>query len=152
MIWRAVSINKQIYDKPLDISESMKKTSKVNIELYLPPSDIPQYIHPDYNKKDDIFIINFKYFDTEKEKELFNKENIKFFIGLNSGKPLRIEISNIDTERIGQVKLTNIIRNDISRLIEENITPTSAIREKSNLRITEEILKENAAVLAEEAA
>lgn len=151
MTWRAISINKEIYDRPLEAPEEIIKMGKVDIALFLPPSDIPEFISPAYDRHNDIFFINFKYFDQEKEKELFSEENIRLLIGDYSGKPLRIEIKNVKKDSINTIQLTHIIREDISRLIEERINQLGDLRKISNLKCADEVLKENAEVLAEAA-
>lgn len=140
---RAISINKELYNQPLDSPEEIKKMRKMKIELYLPPSDIPQFIYPEYKEKEDNLIIEFKYMDKEKEKELFDRENVRFTIGEFSGKPLKIEIRNIKKENINRIELINKI-GSINKLIEENITKIRDLREKSNLSIAREILSQNA--------
>jgi len=146
---RAISINKELYNRPLDSPEEIKKMKKMKIELFLPPGDIPQFIYPKYNEKEDNLIIEFKYMDEEKERELFNRENVRFIIGEYSGKPLKIEIRNIKKENITRIELTNKI-GSINKLIEENITKTRdlRLREKSNLSFAGEILSQNANELA----
>ena len=149
MTWRAISINREIYNKAMDNSNETTKIKNLKIELYLPPADIPQAVDAAQDKNKDIFTIYFQYTNSEKEKELFDQDNIKLVIGDQSGKPLRIEIRNIIKEQISQVKLTNIIRNDIGRLIESRINNVADGREKANLRCTEEVLKESADKIAQ---
>jgi hypothetical protein len=152
MTWRAISINKEIYRKPLDSPGEVKKKSRMGISLFLPPSDVPQFVYPEYREKEDVFTINFKYTDEEKEKELFKQKNIRLVIGIYSGKPLRIEIRDIRRENINEIQLTRIIRDDVGNLIEQNIDKVKELREKSNLKCAKEVLKQTAGSLAAEAA
>lgn len=145
---RAISINKELYNQPLDSPEEIKKMKKMKIELFLPPSDIPQFIYPEYKEKEDNLIIEFKYMDKEKEKELFNRENVRFIIGEYSGKPLKIEIHNIKKENINRIELINKISSGLNRLLEDNIAKIKDLREKSNLSIAKQVLNENAEKLA----
>lgn len=80
MTWRAISINKEIYDRPLEAPEEIIKMGKVDIALFLPPSDIPEFISPAYDRHNDIFFINFKYFDQEKEKSYFQKKILDYLL------------------------------------------------------------------------
>ena len=80
---RAISINKELYNRPLDSPEEIKKMKKMKIELFLPPGDIPQFIYPKYNEKEDNLIIEFKYMDEEKPFWGFNH-----FLGHAGREPL----------------------------------------------------------------
>ncbi|MBW7957432.1 MAG: hypothetical protein H3C68_06010 [Deltaproteobacteria bacterium] len=142
---RAIVVNKELYNKPI---ADLHKT-RVRIKLYLPPSDIPKTISPNYNKNEDRLTITFDYIDSEKEKELLNRDGIKLIVGVYSGKPLRIEISNIKKERIDNVKLTNIIESEIGKLIDSKKSELEGAREKANLSFAEELLKSNAGILAQ---
>jgi hypothetical protein len=148
MAWRAIAIKEEIYNKPLDTSEEALKSRGIKVELYLPPTDVPQYICSEYDKERDLFCIVFKYTNSEREKELFNQENSRFLIGSQSGKPLRIELSDIVKRGIDQVKLVNIIKEDISRLIESNICQSQHLRERTNLQCAGQVLKVSASELA----
>ncbi|MFC1676415.1 hypothetical protein ACFL3G_05060 [Planctomycetota bacterium] len=145
MTSRAISFNKKIYMSPL---KKQEVEAKINIELYLPPSDIPQNISSGYIKDKDTLFIIFDYPTLEKSKKLFDKENIKFFIGTSSGKPLRIEICNLSKEGIGQVDLSHIIKHDLSNLIESEIGVLTNLRKRANLECADEVLKESAEELA----
>lgn len=141
---RAIAINKNIYNKPLDSPQRQE----VNIQLYLPPTDVPQYVSGCYNDSEDSFVITFSYQNTENESELFDKDNIKFLIGTSSGKPLRIEIKNIKKEKVDTIRLSQIIRDDISKLIEQTIGRQQTPRAVANLKCAEAVLKGTADELA----
>lgn len=145
MALRALSFNKEIYLAPL---EKGGDKAKVNIELYLPPSDIPQNISSNYVKEKDVLLIEFDYPIKEKPRKLFEEENISLFIGASSSKPLRIEINKISEESIDQIKLSHIIKHDLSNLIEKEIGGITNLRKKTNLERADKILKENAENLA----
>lgn len=152
MTFRAISINKAIYDKPVDAPQEILKMGQVNIKLFLPPSDTPQYIFATQDKNKDIFCINFQYSNQEKEKNLFDTELANLIIGEFSGKPIRIEIKNVNAHRIDVIALTNIIRDDISQLIQAEMNKLGGLSEKSNLIKAREILTEKAQEIAQEMA
>ncbi|MBW8002314.1 MAG: hypothetical protein FVQ80_09885 [Planctomycetes bacterium] len=145
MILRAISFNKEIYNAPLKKQEGK---AEMNIELYIPPSDIPQNISSGYIKDKDILFITFDYSMQEKPKKLFEKNNISFFIGASSSKPLRIEICNLSKQAINRVRLTHIIKHDLSNLIGSEIEELTNLRKRTNLEYADEVLKENAEELA----
>jgi len=150
MTFRAIEINKSIYDKAVDSSQETIKKSQVNIKLFLPPSDVPQYISPNYDANKDIFCINFKYPDQEKEKKIFNTIEADLIIGEESGKPIRIEIKNVKAHNINTIALTNIIGQDIPQLIQQHLNKIKDLREKSNLINTQAVLVEKAQEIAKE--
>ena len=76
MTERTMSVNKEVYKRPLDSSGEAEKTKRMKIELYLPPSDIPQLIIPSYTSNEDILVIKFEYIGSEKGRELFKHENM----------------------------------------------------------------------------
>ena len=77
MTLRAIEINKSTYEKPVDVPQGIGRAGQVDIKLFLPPIDIPEYILPAYNEVKDIFLIEFKYSSREKEKKLFEKSIFK---------------------------------------------------------------------------
>jgi len=150
MTFRAIEINKSIYDEPVDASQEILKKGKVVIKLFLPPSDVPQYIFPNYDTNRDIFCINFKYSDQEKEKKVFDTETANLIIGEFSGKPIRIEVKCVKVQHINTIALSNIIRQDIHQLTQQQIDKIRDLRGKSNLIKMQAVLTEKAQEIAEE--
>lgn len=149
MKWRAIHFNRKIYQKPMDAPEEMKEFARVNIKLFLPPSDVPNSIDHKYDKEKDLFQIAFRYWTDEKETKLFEKDKIRLFVGNSSGRPSRIEIEDVRKNNVDQIQLKNIITRDLSRLIESKIEGLSDLRKRANLRCADEILQESAEELAQ---
>lgn len=147
MSTRAMVINKEVYNEPIHLPNK-----RLRIELYLSPSDIPQNIMPIYDGKEDKLTISFQYIDSEKEKELINRDGIRLMVGIYSAKPIRIEVRDIKKEGINSVKLTNILSEGIGKLIDAKKSEYEGMRERANLSTAEEFLKINAGVLANHAA
>jgi len=136
----------------MDDPEEVSKREKVDIKLFLPPSDVPKSIDHKYDKEKDLLKIVFRYWMGEKEVKLFEKNNIKLFIGFSSGKPLRIEIERVRENNIDQIQLKNIISKDLSQLIETRLKEVTDLRKRTNLRYADEILQESAEELAQSVA
>lgn len=144
----AILVDKEIYNKPISdvqrpATEEVQGT-RARIKLYLPPSDIPKTISPVYNESEDSLTISFEYIDTEKEKELINRDGVKLIAGFYSGKPIRIRIGNvkgIDSSRIKEL-ITHV--ESIKLYVEGG-------RRKANLDLAEEFLKINACSFANHA-
>ncbi len=152
MEWRAIHFNRKIYQKPMDALEEMKEFARVNIKLFLPPSDVPNSIDHKYDKEKDLFQIAFRYWTDEKETKLFEKDTIKFFVGVSSGRPSRIEIEDVCKNNVDQIQLKNIITKDLSQLIENIRKDLTDLRKQANLRCVDEILQESAGELAQSVA
>lgn len=145
---RMISIDTEIYNQPIEAPADAKTALKrLKIKFFLSPSDIPQLINQSYNQGEDILSFEFKYINAEKEKELFHKNNIKFFIGVYSGKPLRLEIKNIKKDNITSVKLEHIIS-----ALKDSINVKARdfdFREQSNLRLAGMLFANNAKKLSD---
>ncbi len=144
MEWRAVHFNHEIYLKPMDVAEEMQERGKVNIKLFLPPSDVPKSIYHKYNKGQDLFQIVFRYWTEEKETKLFDKDGARLFVGTSSGKLLRIEIEGIRKNNVDIIQLKNIITKNLRETIESKIDKLSDIRKRANLRCADQILERSA--------
>ena len=152
MEWRAIHFDRKIYQKPMDASEEMKEFAKVDIKLFLPPSDVPKSIDHKYDKEKDLFQIAFRYWTEEKEVQLFEKDNMRFFVGSSSGKPLRIEIEEVRKNNIDEIKLKNIIINNLRQVIEKIIGKLPDLRKRENLRCADQVLEQSADELAQSVA
>lgn len=144
---RMISINTKIYNQPIEVASEIKVEKKLKIKFFLPPSDIPQLINQNYNENEDLLIFEFKYIDSEKEKQLFHRNNIRLFVGTYSGKPLRLEIQNIKKENITSVRLEHIISSLEEFLSQESLK--FDFREQSNLKLAGVLFAQNAKKLAE---
>ena len=141
MTFRAISINKGKYDEPLGIPTD--PFSAVKIELYLLPTDIPRDVYGIKSKDGNTFTIQFKYLNEEKEHLLFGKNNVRFYVGSKSGKPMRIQIINIVKENINHIRLKNIIVDDVRKALAKKFQEEKLTRKKSNFKITSEVLEQN---------
>lgn len=149
MSWRAISINKEIYNRAVDAPEEIRQMGKVRINLFLPPTDIPESVVAEHDKNTDTFRIRFQYSLSEKGVYLFINEQASLKIGQQSGKPLEIEIKNIHKEKIDKIQLTNFLRKDLESLISGKLLEVGDLRRKTNLERTQEFINEKASDLAE---
>jgi hypothetical protein len=150
MSFRHLSINKEIYSKPIKKPRELK--SRMNISLYLPPTDIPEAILALYEKNIDSFKIKFQYSILEKGKYLFSNKQAKFLIGEKSGKPLMIEIKDIKKNNIDEIHIKNFIEKNLEGFIEEKLSEILDLRQKTNIERVKEVLTDNASDLAKIAA
>jgi hypothetical protein len=147
MTWRAISINKEIYNKAIDAPEEIKKMGVVKIKLFLPPSDVPNCVISEHDRKNGIFKIKFQYVIQEKGRYLFSNDQASLLIGEQSGKPIVIEIKKIDEDKINEIHLTNFIRKDLEKFIADNIGGIQDLRQKTNIERTKEFLESQASDL-----
>lgn len=146
MTLRAISFNREIYRRPLEVSGDR---AGYNIQLFLPPTDIPDYIKTDYNEKNDCVNIIFCYPNEERESELFRKDNLRLLVASYSGKPLRIEVKNVKKDKIDKIRLTNIIKNDLREAIKQKVSHLQNERQRKYLENFDEVLDETADEMAE---
>jgi len=144
-----ISINKQIYTRPLETPRGLRRGQKMQIELFLPPTDIPEYIYQEIESEKDELNIRFKYVDKEEEKELWANSDVRLIIGTYSGKLLRIEIKGVKENHITEVQLTHKIRTEVRNAITHSVNRLSGLRFRSNLERAEQTLQQNADKLGE---
>ena len=135
MAQKSITFSKDIYHKPLESGTN----ADLNIELYIPPGDVPQNIYSEYLANKDALRIIFEYPIPEREIKLFEKDNIIFHVGIASGKPMTIEIRKIKERKINKVKLSHTINDMIVKEIKE----TKNFRKQSNLKLASQILEES---------
>lgn len=148
MAWRAISINKEIYNKPVDAPEEIKRMGVVKIKLFLPPTDRPNCVSAEHDKKNGIFKIKFQYSILEKGRYLFVNDQASLLIGEQSGKPLMIEIKKIEEDTINEIHLTNFIRQDLEKFITDKLDALRDFRQKVNMQRMKEFLESQAPDLA----
>ncbi len=146
MTWRAISFDKKIYYKPLNLKG---ERVKLDIQLFLPPTDVPDSIEAQYDEKRDVFKIHFLYPDMEKRTALLEQDNVRLTIANSSGKPLSIEIKHLKKESIGKIRLRQIICKDVRTLTRDEIDRFSNLRKKTNLESMNQVLTETVDALVE---
>lgn len=139
MTWRAISINKEIYNKPVDAPEEIRQMGAVKINLFLPPTDIPKFVRAEQGNNS--FVIKFVYSLPEKGKFLFSNDQANFLVGEESGKPLAIEIKNVRENKIDKIELTHFIRNDLDNFISSKLPALQQLRQRANVERAQEFLR-----------
>jgi len=135
---RSISVNKAIYNRPIE-NEDVDSQKGIHIELFLPPSDIPEFLQHKYDEVHDILFIDFKYAIQEKIERLFEKEGISLWIGKESGKPFYLQIKNIKKDKIDAVQLRNIFYEELP-----SISKDLPVRKKTNLERAKEFIGDKA--------
>lgn len=132
----------------MPLASTKKSRNKLEIELFLAPSDVPEYIFAESKPSEDELHINFKYNDHEDEKQAVENPLFRLVVGIYSGKVLRIELRGIGREGIGEIELTRKIKDDVVPAIEERIKDVRGLRARSNLQRAEQVLTLSAGHLA----
>ena len=135
---RAITFNKEFYREPLKTND---ERATLNIQLYLPPTDVPDFLESNYDEKKDNLHIFFVYPDKEKKIEKIPGDNFQLNVAHSSGKPLEIIINDIKKQQIDKVELKQIIHDDIGKLIHKQLQNLQNIRKRTNLEHIDKILK-----------
>jgi len=147
MSYKMIWVKKSIYDKPIENDDK-----KVDIKLYLPPTDVPDNVKADFDASTESFIITFQYTVNETGKILFDNPEASMEVGKKTGKPLVIRVKNILSEKITQIELTKIIQTKVENQIIENYSKVSDLRQKGNLEKTKDFLNQQVGELVSAAA
>jgi hypothetical protein len=136
-------IDKTIYDKPII---QKNQNDEVRTRMFTPPSDIPLCVSSCYNQNQNTFNIIFNYNDNETEKLAFEENNVKFFVGTYSGKPMKYEVQIQNGFVEGNIISEKNIKNDIVKFqntfkIREQNPIKSANFERANFVINSNFKK-----------
>lgn len=141
---RMISIDKKDYNKPFEDSVEKIRGKHVQIKLFLPPCDVPDYVTSNYQKNEDKFVISFQYSTLEEKLNIIKDKNISFWIGKESGKPLQIEVHDFQKDKISAVELKRIFVRLASEDTQNTTRSSVSLRQKVNLERAGEYVTEKA--------
>ncbi len=138
-----ILIDKSKYDKPIRFSEE-----GIEIVLHMPMNFIPNSIEGKYIHEQDMIEISFNYNDEEKGMDLLEDNVMKFVVGRESKKILRIIIKKAKEQKINSVTLEHKIQQNVFEAFKNEFRMASdrlnKIIEKQNLEVAKEELFSNA--------
>jgi len=113
--------------------------SGVTIRVFVSPFDVPEGVRGYYDDSAHVFRIEFKYpFDEELVPQAKAPDNLRLFVGKNSGRLKQIEV---DVDALGaEVLLVHVVPNLVDQAIEElSKSPPARVRH-ANYDLTRKVI------------
>ncbi len=137
---RGISIDKGIYLRPMEGNNAQT----LNIQLFLPPSDVPTKLETRYDNNSDVYEIRFEYGSEEPQIKIIDHDEYSLNVGKYSHKAMLIQIKNARKQNIQEIVLRRIFKQEVSDFIKDNLSNSNMVRDRTNLLRAGELLEKNA--------